>query len=476
MWHVTCGNAKGPPDPFSIRSMAWHRAFSDGLSSGVTAGLEFDTELDHLNMYCGLELTWAISGWAHAMVGGPDEFAGSFVGAALADFAFFFCFEEHRGKDKLGESVPHGVKVGQQCISKLEKNFTDIINLPREQVDSEAGKAFTAIRDFVKRLGSVITSKLIHLTLEQPDLKVEFELVPKDRRPLLHVVQVWKTVPEECQTLAAREHDWEYLGSKLGFFESLSLAFKEPVIHDNAFSDLREPCQQYIDLYLEQMGKALEGVGPSLSKDVESFRAKYEKVMDAAETWQLQSVDWMFDESGEAQTCFDLEAVRDNMDSLESQCQSLTAFIGHSTSHEGLAGMLAKALKFHKEGRALIKAASRVAGTMLVLGSILGASDLDGSLLQNQMGEVKSALKASEEEYGIKKADLPKGLQKVLEDSLAGRSVAVEPKKKPQRKRKADEDAGAAAEGHEKKSSKGTRAKKKEQEEKSEKKSKKVKK
>ena len=395
--------------------------------------------------------------------------AGSFVGTTLADFASFFQWDECRGEIKLDESIPYGVRVGQQCISVLGKNFKSISTPPPAQVDSEAGKAFTAIADFLKKLQTVVSSKLLHLTLEQPHLKVDFDLMPKDRRPLLHVIQVWQTVPEECQTLLSREHDWEFLASKLGFFETLSMALQEPIVSDDAFSDLRGPCQQYVDTYLEQINTALDGVGPSLMKDVQSFQAKYEKIMDAAETWQLQPVEWMFDEGAESNTCFDLESVRDNMETLRIHCQFLTAFIGHTTSHEKLKGLLERALKFHKEGRALIKAASKVAGTLLVLGAILTG---EGSV---DKGELKSALKACEEDFGTKRADLPKGLQKVAEDALAGKSIqAPEAKKKPTRKRKNDEDDGA--DGQEKKSVKGSRGKKKEQEEKSEKKAKRAKK
>lgn len=369
-------------------------------------------------------------GLIHGTVGDESDIAGSYVGHHLANFASFFILSSESKEDTSSAVVPAQQDLGPKTIPAEIELFRRVVErfgnafikgaVPQKQMGSEPALAFGAIGQMLKRLEHVTSMKILQHIMDHnhDDVNVDVEkLLPKDHSAVAHAMTTWQLVPKELKDLEDQELDLTFIASKIGFFESFSLAVASPLMDDPMFSEAKDICQKYVTSFLQITETALTDLGESVLSDLKKFDDKYQQVVTCAETWQMEPVQGLFEEEANLDAKSDIEQLQASYDNVIKLCESLKDLIGHSSTNEEMKRLIGKAHTFIKQASATKRSVGKTAFTLIVAACILTES------ADSVKASVDEALQLCRHDFGVTQADLPGKLGKMVADMGSGKPV-----------------------------------------------------
>ena len=313
-------------------------------------------------------------------------------------------------------------------MDNLGKSLIDVA-LPSAQQDTRPGLAFLALGAMLKRLDHAASRRALEAMLgSDADQAAIEKVLPKPIAPLGHAIKMWREVEEEQKALDDCEHDFSVLAAKLGYFESLYMASTNPIMTDSMFGDMREPVKAYVTAFLETSQKALKGLGPSILADIEVFTKKYGPTVECAETWQMDSVNHMFENDALTVMAEDVKALGSSLDNLTKLLESMKGFLTQSSSCDQMMALVTEGKKFSSEATTIKKFACKAASTMMVASVYLTS---DTSVIADSLREI---LVIFSEDYNVTKEELPSKFKQMVIDALN-----TKPNSKKKRAKKAEE-------------------------------------
>ena len=368
-----------------------------------------------------------------------SEVAGGVFGTSLAKVVEELGFGRNVTNHNSGatDALPSEVKLAQAYVENLGKCFLNT-SLSPDQQEAPAGMAFNAIANLLRRLQHVSDCKVLDFMLCHPDVSLDTSKVfgSHRARAIGNAISTWREIDSEIKALRDQEHDWAFFASKLSLFESLSIAVKDPVMKDKMFEELHGPCRLFVDTFLEVTQKAFQQLGPSYLDDLTQFESKYGKMVECAETWQMEPVMHLLEQADDTLLCVgsELDTFTSSAENVEVLCESLKSFTSHGTTNDKLLALQEDVRKFHQNAQGMIKTGKKTAATSVMASLMVATAEYTPDAKHVQEG-----LKLCHERFGTTKDILPQKLQKLVNDLIAdGKSKGS--KKRQQNEKNGDED------------------------------------
>ena len=205
--------------------------------------------------------------------------------------------------------------------------------------------------------------------------------------------------------------------AKLAVLESAHAAGQSELVQKDAMlGKSLEFSQKYVVTFVKFLGKSLDLVEKSNMPPFTSFLSKFSEVMEAAQRWQMKSVEWIFSEKSDKTVRADLEKFRDaRITLLKGPAKELKSLTTHKTECDALKPVIQQASSILAKLNQSCNDASILA-TVLMFAHTAMVSD---TLSKDEVKELDSATKA---DFGHGQEVLPDKLVKVLAEKPAPRS------------------------------------------------------